>query len=171
MKNILLALFLLAASILLAQSPAPSPNPLQTLAFLQGTWEAKTAGGAAAASGSYTFRLELGDHVLARHSFTSDCKGPRGFNCGHNDLLYVYPEGPRQRLKAIYFDNEGHVIHYDVSCPNPATAVFLSEASAPGPQFRLIYTLKGAVLTGKFQMRQPGQADWQSYLEWSGARK
>ena len=48
----------------------------------------------ATANGSYTFRLELGNRVLALHSYTADCKGPTDFNCEHGDLLYVYVEAP-----------------------------------------------------------------------------
>ena len=99
------------------------------------------------------------------------CKGSADFDCDHGDLLYVYADVPGQPLKAIYFDNEGHVIHYDVSVPDPATAVFLSEASKPGPRFRLTYQLKGTVMSGKFQMQMPGQTDWKTYLEWSGPKQ
>ena len=99
---------------------------------------------------------------------TGDCKGPASFDCDHGDLLYIFQDAPGQPLRAIYFDNEGHVIHYDVSTPNSTTAIFLSDASRPGPQFRLIYELKDHVMNGRFQMRMAGQADWKSYLEWSG---
>jgi hypothetical protein len=151
----------------------PAPDPFQALKFLEKTWEAKTQGGGEVkTSGIYTFRRELGGHVLARHS-TSDpgCKAPAAFDCEHGDLLYVYADAPGQPLKAIYFDNEGHVIHYDVSTPKPNTVVFLSDTSVPGPQFRLIYELKEGSMTGKFQMHMPGQAEWKSYLEWSGSKK
>ena len=77
---------------------------------------------------------------------------------------------PGEPLKAIYFDNEGHVIHYNVSAPDATTAQFLSESSQRGPQFRLIYELKGSTMSGKFEMRMPGNADWKSYLEWSGKK-
>ena len=156
-----------------AATPAATPaDPWASLAFLQGTWDAKAEGNAgAAASGSYTFRMELGNHILARHSATADCKGPSTFDCEHGDLLYVFQDGPGAALKAIYFDNEGHVIHYDVTTPSPATVEFLSEASRPGPQFRLTYELKGGIMSGKFQMHMPGQTEWRSYLEWSGAKK
>ncbi len=153
-----------------AQAPA-KPDPFASLDFLQGTWDAKSSGqGGATASGTYTFRLELGGHVLARHSTSQDsCKGPSTFDCEHGDLLYLYPEGPG--LKAIYFDNEGHTLHYDVATPEAGTAVFLSDASVPGPQFRLVYVLKGRVMSGKFQMKIPGGTEWKSYLEWSGGKK
>jgi hypothetical protein len=108
--------------------------------------------------------------VLVRRSDSAACTGPAKFDCEHSDMLYVYQEAGNQPLKAIYFDNEGHVIHYAVSTPEATTALFVSEAAPSGPQFQLIYQLKDGVMTGKFQMRMPGQADWKSYLEWSGAK-
>ena len=156
------------------QSPAAAkPDAFQSLSFLEGTWDAKTAGGSGVdAAGTYTFRRELDGHVLARHSRTSGgCKGPENYDCEHGDLLYVYAETPGDPQKAIYFDNEGHVIHYDVSTPAPGTVVFLSEAGRPGPQFRLAYELKDGAMAGRFQIKMPGQMEWRSYLEWSGGRK
>ena len=164
----------LSCAALAAQSPGrPPADPWRPLRFLLGTWDAKTQGGSAGAdaSGAYTFQLELKDHVLARHSSAAGCRGPADFNCDHGDLLYVYQESPGQALKAIYFDNEGHVIHYEVTTPDPATAVFLSPPAQAGPQFRLVYHLNGKTMEGKFQMRMPGQGDFRSYLEWSGAHK
>lgn len=168
-----LGFLLLMAAPLAAQTvPSSAPNPWKALSFLEGTWEAKTQSGPAAASGSYTFQLELDKHILARHSTTDPgCKGPASYDCAHGDLLYVYEDAPGQQLKAIYFDNEGHVLHYNVSTPDATTAVFLTDPAASGPQFKLVYELKGQVMTGKFQMKMPGQADWKSYLEWSGGKK
>ncbi len=152
---------------------AAKPDPWEGLRFLIGTWEATTTGGGAQAqgTGTYSFRLELRDHVLARHSAYASCKGPEDFNCEHGDLLYIYPEGPAGELRAIYFDNEGHVIHYSVTAPKSGTLVLVSDANQPGPQFRLSYELRGGVMAGKFQIRMPGQADFVSYLEWNGRRK
>jgi hypothetical protein len=165
---------LMCCSLQLAAQTAPSPasDPWKPLAFLEGTWEAKAqGGGGATTSGRYTFQRELGGHILARHS-TSDpnCKGPASFDCKHGDILYVFQDAPGQPLKAIYFDNEGHVIHYEVSTPNPNSAVFLSEPSQ-GPQYRLMYELISGVMKGKFQMQMSGQSDWHSYLEWSGPKQ
>jgi hypothetical protein len=107
----------------------------------------------AAGSGTYSFQLELRDHILARHSGGGGCNGPASLDCEHGDLLYVYQEAPGQPYKAIYFDNEGHVIYYDVSIPSPTSVVFLSSSSQPGPQYRLSYELKATTMLGKFQMR------------------
>jgi hypothetical protein len=172
LKLLCALLFTFAVPIMAQNPPAASPDPLKPLAFLEGNWDAKAQGnGGTAASGSYVFRTELGGHVLARHSRTADCKGAEGFDCEHGDLLYVYADGPGQPLKAIYFDSEGHTIHYNVTTPTPTTAVFLSDGSQPGPRFQLVYSLQGAVMSGKFQMQMPGQTTWNSYLEWSGGRK
>jgi hypothetical protein len=167
----ILALAALALRPAAAQgAPAAAPDPLQALAFLEGTWDARAPGEQGTSTlGSYSFVRELDGHVLARHGITDPgCKGP---TCAHRDLLLVYPEGAGQPLKAIYFDNEGHVIHYAVTTPDATTAQFVSDTTQPGPQFRLLYRLQGAVMSGAFQMRMPGQTDWKPYLEWSGRRK
>ena len=166
-----LAAAFLFLPLLCAQSP--QADPLLPLHFLEGNWEAKTGASAsgADASGVYTFRRELGGHILARHSSASGCKGPVDFDCQHSDLLYVYQDAPSQPLRAIFFDNEGHAIHYSVATPSPTSVVFLSDASPSAPQFRLTYELKGAIMEGKFQMKLPGKSEWTTYLEWSGGKK
>lgn len=153
-------------------NPKPDADPWAGLRFLLGAWQANTTGGTAHAqsSGGYSFELDLRDHVMSRQSGGAACKGPADFDCQHSDLLYIYPADSGQGWQAIYFDNEGHVIRYDVSTPKPGVAVFLSQPSQ-GPQFRLTYELSGGVMTGKFQAKMPGQADFASYLEWSGKRQ
>ena len=171
MKRIAIPLLLAVSLSTLAQTP-PAQDPFKALSFLEQNWEANTNGYAGVKSaGTYTFRRELGGHILARRA-TSDvaCKGPADFDCGHGDMLYIYQDAPGQPLKAIYFDNEGHVIHYNVSTPVPSSVVFLSEPSGGAPQFRLTYEMKGALLLGKFQSQMPGQSEWKSYLEWSGPK-
>ena len=169
----LMASFALIAGGRLNGQAGKSPDPWDGLRFLVGTWEAKTTGGNAQASGTgtYSFRLELKEHVLARRAGYEACKGPEDFNCEHGDLLYVYPEGPDAALKAIYFDNEGHVIHFVVSAPKPRSVVMVSDPAAPGPQFRLTYELDGDVMAGKFEIKMPGKDDIGSYLKWKGRRR
>jgi hypothetical protein len=166
---------LLVTGLLSGQEKADgtAANIWKPVQFLIGSWEAKTEGvsGGATGSGTYTFQLELRGHILARHSTTTGCKGPADFDCEHGDLMYLYQDSPGGPLRAIYFDNEGHVIHYDVTTPSADTAVFLSPAAQPGPQFRLVYELKDRTMHGRFQMRMPGQDEFKSYLEWSGAKK
>ncbi len=155
-----------------AQTPA-NTDPWKSVRFLIGSWESKTTGGVvqAQASAGYAFRLELRDHILARHSRSGACNAPDDFNCQHSDLLYLYPAANGSSLQAIYFDNEGHVIHYDVSTPATNSVVFLSDPAQPGAQYRLSYVLVDGVLSGKFELKMPGQAEFASYLEWSGKQR
>jgi hypothetical protein len=159
-----------------AQAPSPTagkPDPWASLRFLVGAWEAKTTGGVAQAqvSGGYAFRLELRDHVLARHSRGNGCKAPDDFDCQHGDLLYIYPAATGQGFQAIYFDNEGHVLRYDLSTPKVNSVVLVTDPAQPGPQYRLSYELVDGVMSGKFELKLPGQPDFTSYLEWSGKRE
>ncbi|MGA3011435.1 MAG: hypothetical protein ABSD72_14345 [Terracidiphilus sp.] len=159
-------------ALLSAQTPGKT-DPWAGVRFLLGSWGAKTTGGMAQAQASagYAFRLELRDHVLARRSRSGACNAPDDFDCQHSDLFYVYPSGNGQTLQAIYFDNEGHVIHYDVSTPKPGTVVFLSDPAQPGPKFRLSYQLLDGIMTGKFELKMPAQTEFMGYLEWSGKRQ
>jgi len=168
----LLFIFISVASVLAGQGTA-SPGLWKPLEFLIGTWEAKTQGGSAGAtaSGTYSFQTELNGHVLSRHATSSGCKGPADFDCLHGDLLYIYPSISGPPYRAIYFDNEGHVIQYEASTPSPTTVVFLTNGPRTEPSFRLTYELKGSTMYGKFQMRLPGQAEFTSYLEWSGGKQ
>lgn len=168
MRKIVLGVLMGMAAAMQAQNGTAASDPFQALRFLKGTWQAKaTRADGVAVDGTYSFAPDLRGTVLARHDLSqTSCKGPAGFDCEHGDLLYVYPEGGG--LKAIYFDNEGHVIHYGVTVPTSNSVQFLSEGA--GPQFRLTYELKGGVMFGRFQMQMPGQPEWRSYLEWSGAR-
>ena len=180
---LLAAITLLTACCVSAQSPAqpPAQPPVQPTApaaaktdpwfglrFLLGLWSAKTTSGVAQAQVSASYSLRA--HVMARHSRSGSCSAPDDFDCLHSDLLYIYPASNGAALEAIYFDNEGHVIHYGVSSPKPGIAVFLSDPAQPGPQYRLTYTLLDGVMTGQFEMKMPGQTEFTSYLEWSGKR-
>jgi len=170
----LLALFVMLDLSFSTIAQADQDGPWQALNFLEGTWAANAQGGSAGAQsrGLYAFEYQLKHHVLSRVSKSPvSCKGPATFDCEHSDLLYIYQDADGQPLKAIYFDNEGHVIHYNVSTPDATTVIFLSDASGNGPQFRLMYQRKNLTMFGKFQMRMPGQEEWKSYLEWSGARQ
>jgi hypothetical protein len=164
-------LLLICCLPVVAQTPTKS-DPFQSLAFLEGTWDAKIENNPdVKESGRYKFQRELDGNVLARHSTTNpNCTAPTSLDCAHSDLLYVFRDGPDSSLKAIYFDNEAHVIHYDVTTPSPNSVIFLS-TPGQGPRLRLTYELSSGVMKGKFQMLMPGQSEWRSYLEWSGSRK
>lgn len=177
MRQLLLASLLVLSSIAAPTqsfAQAPATTTWQRIHLLIGTWQAKTGSvGSAQAdvSGAYTFREDLDGHAIVRTSTADTCASPQPFDCKHNDLLTLYPEGP-DKVSALYLDSEGHVIHYAVNTPDADTVIFQSEKSEnPGPNFRLVYHLDGKVMQGKFQIAPPGSSEFKSYLEWSGTKK
>lgn len=168
MRLLTVAVLLFASTLHAQTAPVTDWKPLQ---FLVGTWQAKSSG-QAQSMGSYTFETELNGHVLVRRTLSSKTVlAAAGYDTHHEDVLYVYQDAPDQPYRAIYFDNEGHVIHYTVTVPLSATAVFTSDTSQPGPQFRLTYTLQAGNLNGKFEVAAPGQSAFQTYLSWSGPKQ
>lgn len=162
------ALALLPA-VLAAQAPAPAPDPFAPLRFLVGAWDGEEGQGAPGkvSRGAFTLQEDLDGRVLVRRSFAEvPAQGDRpAFR--HEDLLTVFPEGGR--LKALYTDNEGHVIHYGITpAPDGEGAVLLSEG--PGPRFRMTLLRKGAGRVSiRFEIAPPG-GEFATYLE-AGARK
>lgn len=71
----------------------------------------------------------------------------------------------RGQLKALYLDNEAHVIRYDVA-PVPEGVAFTSETT-PGPRFRLTYLQKSeGLVTLRFEIASPGKPEaFSTYLE------
>jgi hypothetical protein len=95
-KGFIAAAFLLGLTLAQYHQALSAPtDQWKALSFLEGTWDAHTQGGSAKAqsSGTYTFKPELKHHVLVRSSSASAaCRGPKGFDCEHSDVLYVYQE-------------------------------------------------------------------------------
>jgi hypothetical protein len=163
----------LAATALLALAPrgyaqkADPPGPAwSSLQFLIGNWTGGGGGQPGSGEGSFSFEPELNHRILVRHSFNSIKNGPEA-GSRHDDLMVVYLDTPGQPPRAIYFDSEGHVIHYALSTPKPNVAIFESDASRPGPRYRLSYALSGKSLDGKFEIAPPGNPEYKTYLTWT----
>lgn len=154
---------LLAIAPLLAQAPAPGTDPLAPLRFLVGTWRGEGTGQPGRSVGVATFRFELEGRALVRRSF-ADAPAAEGRPASrHEDLMTVFVGGGQ--LRALYLDNEGHVIHYLVA-PGPDGVTFTSEA-APGPRFRLSYRRKGeGQVALRFEIAAPAASEaFRTYLE------
>jgi hypothetical protein len=163
-----LLLFLFLSSPIIAQSPAPSAwsdwSP-----FL-GTWQGVGSGKPGEGTGEFTFAADLQGAVLTRHNFADypASNGKPAFR--HDDLMVIYHAN--NQTSADYWDNEGHVIHYDVTL-SPDKLVFLSDPAQPGPHFRLTYTKSDpGSLTLTFDIAPPNDpAAFKNYITASAKRK
>ena len=84
--------------------------------------------------------------------------------------MVIYAEGGA--LKADYFDNEGHVIRYDVESRRDREVVFHSAPTAKEAGYRLSYVLlPEGVLKGQFEVSPPGDREaFKPYLSWTARR-
>lgn len=93
--------------------------------------------------GTFSFSPDLQGTVLVRksHGDYPATAGRPAFS--HDDLTIVYLE-PDGVYRAIYFDNERHMIRYSVEFSADSTCLtFLSDTTAPGPAFCLTYRAAG----------------------------
>ncbi len=128
-------------------------DTLKRLDFLLGDWvgiagEKDTPQGAG--QGDFSFRTELNGRIIVRHNAARYDSGET-----HDDLMIIYLDDPGAP-RAIYFDAEGHVIHYKVTFPAPNRVVFESD------MYRLTYWLENANLNGKFQVGGKTYLNWKS---------
>jgi hypothetical protein len=160
-----IVLFVFAVS-LSAQQPMKASN-WDSWQFLLGEWVGEGGGsGPGQGLGTSTFYLDLQDTILVRKNQANYPASKDRPAYSHDDLMIIYQQP--DSTKAIYFDNEGHVIHYTVELsPGHETLTFLSEIIKTAPRFRLTYTkVKEGTLKIKFEIAPPGKPEaFSQYIE------
>ncbi|SRR5260221_3014558 len=149
-------------------------NPWTDWDFLIGHWPTVQGAGVPgqASSGSFSVLPDLGGKLLVERSHSEYPAANGRPAIIHDDLMIIYPEAGA--TKAIYFDNENHVIHYDVSLSaDKKKVVFLSEKTLGAPQFRLSYEDAGpGMLKIAFEIAPPDKpGQFSKYVEGTVQRK
>ncbi len=108
--------------------------------FLIGDWKGEGSGQPGVGGGFFSFNMGLDQKVLIRKSNSEyPAIGGRP-KISHEDLMVVYQANSLDPMKAIYFDNEGHVINYSISYTD-RSIILSSEKLENTPVFRLTYTI------------------------------
>ena len=167
----LCVMFLVFCDSLHAQQPLKPVN-WDAFRFLIGEWIGEGGGDPGQAAGGFTFSLDLQNTILVRKNYADypATKDRPAFS--HNDLMVVYREG--DKFRAIYFDNEQHVINYTVSFSGDSSAViFVSDVMAGAPRFRLTNTIQGTdSMKIAFEFAPPGQPEtFKRYIDAAAHRK
>jgi hypothetical protein len=149
--RLLLCVFFALPGVIHVRAAAAADDPLQGLDFLLGEW-----GGRPPSHGGDVFRRDLDGKVIVRNAQADAGDGANSVMMKMSMTIY---NEPGNGLLAIYFDNDGHVIHYKLSALVPGRSVqFDSEAAGPGPRFRLTYSASGKdQLAVRFEMAPPGE--------------
>jgi len=119
-------------------------------------------------TGWFSFTPDVQEQILVRKNHADYPATVDRPAFSHDDLMIVYKDSPGKELRAIYFDNEGHVIHYTVAVlEGGKTIQFLSEISPSRPGYRLTYTLTNRdSLTLTFEIAPPGMPPaFTTYIE------
>jgi hypothetical protein len=106
--------------------------------WLLGDWVGEASGKPGEGTGSFSLLPDLDGRVLIRRSHAEYPASKEKPQVIHDDLMIVYVGPAGQPDRAIYFDNEGHVINYSIAYAG-ASIVFTSDAMKSVPVFRLTY--------------------------------
>ncbi len=143
-----------------------SEHGWEALHVLLGQWVG--VGEPGEGTGWFSFTPDVQEQVLVRKNHANYPATTDRPAFSHDDLMIVYRDSSAKELRAIYFDNEGHVIHYTVAVlEGGKTIQFLSEISPSRPGYRLTYTLmSGDTLTLTFEIAPPGMPPtFSTYIE------
>jgi hypothetical protein len=170
MSNLLSRVSVLAWALFLGNA-APAchgEDPWEPYRFLIGKWTGEGAGGPGQGKGEFSFGFELNDKILVRKNHAEYPAAAGRSAVVHDDLMVIYQSEDHRPANAIYFDNEGHVIHYAATFSDDRrTLTFVSAASATGPRYRLSYIKdEDGVVRIRFEIAPPGKPDgFKAYLE------
>jgi hypothetical protein len=169
LKSYLTVIIILASHSIFAQQSKINWDKWN---FLIGEWVGEGNGQPGQGSGSFTFQTDLDGKILVRKNHTEFPATADRPAATHNDLLYIYPDFTGVAAKAIYFDNEGHVINYAITY-SEGSIVFTSDIIPNAPRFRLTYTSLGNdAVNIKFEFAQPQKPDeFKVYIEGKSIRK
>ncbi|MBZ5580351.1 MAG: hypothetical protein LAP40_27665 [Acidobacteriia bacterium] len=155
------AVFPVALQVVPLAAAGTDWGPVQ---FLVGRWTGEGGGAPGAGTGAFSFTPDLQGAVLVRKSFAEYPAAGGRPAARHDDLTLVYRDGTSPSMRALYFDNEGHVIPYVVR-PSENGVVFTSDGQRDQPRYRLTYTRDGPDhLRLKFEIAPPGK-EFHSYIE------
>jgi|SRR5579871_1035810 len=156
----------LALLLLLPLSAAENWGALQPLI---GRWVGEGVGDPGQGSGGFSFEPDLQGKILVRKNFAEYAAAAGKPASRHDDLMIVFREDPAESLRAMYFDNEGHVIRYTV---REARGSVIFESDGPGTvtRYRMTYKTQGTDrLTLQFEIAPPGK-DFAPYIQATARR-
>ena len=140
--------------------------------FLLGEWIGEGSGSPGQGEGGFTFSYDLQNTILVRKNYANYTATKEHPAFSHNDLMVMYQEEGKTR--AVYFDNEKHVINYIVSFSADSNSIiFLSDPVPSAPRFRMTYTKSGTESVKiAFEIAPPGKPEsFAPYIEAAARRK
>jgi hypothetical protein len=125
--------------------------------WLIGEWKDNGSHQPGQASNTFTFTYDLDRKIIVRKTNSSQPDITGKYNFMHEDLMIIYPDQTGKPDKAIYFDNEGHIINYKISFEGKSI-VFKNFDRGNSPVYRLTYTrMDNGTISRKFELSRDGE--------------
>lgn len=106
---------------------------------LVGTWKGTNSGEPGQGEGYFTFSFDLNENILMRKGHTVFPGHENQPARVHDDVLIIYKENSAIPDKAVYFDSEGYVLHYNISYSDNGIIILKSVPEKDSPVFRLTF--------------------------------
>ncbi len=178
MKKIFIYLLISFSSFFICFSTSAQENKYtggwDNWKFLLGDWAGVGSGNPGEGTGYFSFNLELNGKILYRKNHSVYPGHENQPAVVHDDILIVYKQDSNLPDKAIYFDNEGHVINYNIEYGEQNNIVILKSEVKPGtPVYRLTYSMSdNTTVVIKFEIASPdNNNEFKPYLEATALRK
>ena len=132
--------------------------------WLMGEWKGEGSGQPGQGGGTFSFSYDLDKKIIVRKSHSEYPATDNKPKIVHDDLMIVYLDANESPSKAIYFDNEGHIINYAITYADKSITLTSNEVPNT-PFFRLTYTLlENDLINTKFEISRDG-LNFKTYIE------
>jgi len=140
--------------------------------YLLGEWKGEGGGQPGAGAGSFTLKTKLGGSILERKGRTEIAATATSPALIHEDVMIIYKNMGGNPTKSIYFDNENHVINYEITYSDKKI-IMTSEINPAMPRFRLVYEiLENNIMNTRFEIAMPNAPeDFKVYMEGKSRKK
>ena len=155
----------------LVAQPARPTADWKAWQFLIGEWEGEGTGAPGEGKGGFSLEPDLQGRILVRKNWTDFPAAQGRPAVVHEDVMVIaYEQGG---IRAVYWDNEGHVIHYAVDISPDGAITFVSPAGPGIPRFRLSYRKIADDRVGiRFEISSPDKPDeFKVYLDGTARKK
>lgn len=165
MKKILIPVILLFA-VVQSSMAQDVKSGWEKWQYMMGEWKGEGSGQPGEGSGMFTLKPKLEGSILERKGRTEIAATASKPALIHEDVMIIYKNREGNPAKAIYFDNENHVINYDIAYSDNKI-ILTSEVNSSMPRFRLTYEkLDDKGLNIQFEMAMPNAPEvFKMYLE------
>ncbi len=115
---------------------------------------------------TFSFHIDLDDKILIRQSHLEYAATDDKPAKVHSDLMIIYLDNKNIPNKAIYFDNTGKNILYNIAFAENFTKITFTSSNTGGAKYRFSYTMVDAEnVTVKYESTSINSNKYATYMQ------